>query len=367
MIVASYKRFFRFPEKSSENVFKDKFYVEKAPGFDKLFSAQNKTTIIGENVKDKDVILTTLGTTYNLSSNKTNVRKNGTVIDESIVPALGTVETIRIEKVPSSKNPVTAKPYSYLTSSSEKPTSDDSFSLANVFSYLFTSDNDEDFDNSNNVYSNSFQPESTIPPFRNISIDVPKWDDLLFSDLTSANDSLPDTKYENFALNRVNLTTPASIPSTTTEYFKVKSTLSTTLLRPTTLRPFQSYSNERITSTIRASSRETTSTTLPPPTTEPLVTHKIAPVTLKNHPLSDDQKYVVNPIDIDKMKKHHSEGVMEIFAKPTLPNINGLLKLAGCNIYGRMYRVGKIIAELSTPCLECKCTEIGVSCTPLSC
>ncbi|XP_030755472.1 uncharacterized protein LOC115881889 isoform X2 [Sitophilus oryzae] len=44
-----------------------------------------------------------------------------------------------------------------------------------------------------------------------------------------------------------------------------------------------------------------------------------------------------------------------------------ILKLAGCNIYGRMYRVGRIISELSGPCLECKCTEIGVQCRQLSC
>lgn len=45
----------------------------------------------------------------------------------------------------------------------------------------------------------------------------------------------------------------------------------------------------------------------------------------------------------------------------------GPLKLAGCNIYGRMYRVGKIIFELSGPCLECKCTEVGVQCKSLKC
>nr|XP_034840429.1 uncharacterized protein LOC117996480 [Maniola hyperantus] len=45
----------------------------------------------------------------------------------------------------------------------------------------------------------------------------------------------------------------------------------------------------------------------------------------------------------------------------------GLPKLAGCNIYGRMYRVGRIIAELSSPCQECKCTELGVQCRSLSC
>ncbi|XP_017773114.1 PREDICTED: mucin-5AC [Nicrophorus vespilloides] len=45
----------------------------------------------------------------------------------------------------------------------------------------------------------------------------------------------------------------------------------------------------------------------------------------------------------------------------------GHLKLAGCNIYGRMYRVGRIISELSGPCQECKCTETGVHCENLKC
>lgn len=49
------------------------------------------------------------------------------------------------------------------------------------------------------------------------------------------------------------------------------------------------------------------------------------------------------------------------------PGLAGLLKLAGCNIYGRMYRVGKIIQELSGPCLECRCTEVGVQCQQLDC
>ncbi|EZA53429.1 hypothetical protein X777_06510, partial [Ooceraea biroi] len=44
-----------------------------------------------------------------------------------------------------------------------------------------------------------------------------------------------------------------------------------------------------------------------------------------------------------------------------------LLKLAGCNIYGRMYRVGRIITELSSLCQECRCTEIGVQCKQLEC
>lgn len=48
-------------------------------------------------------------------------------------------------------------------------------------------------------------------------------------------------------------------------------------------------------------------------------------------------------------------------------SIVGVLKLAGCNIYGRMYRVGRIISELSDQCRECKCTELGVECQPLYC
>jgi len=51
----------------------------------------------------------------------------------------------------------------------------------------------------------------------------------------------------------------------------------------------------------------------------------------------------------------------------TSNSISGILKLAGCNIYGRMYRVGKIIAELTNPCLECMCTESGVQCSKIVC
>ncbi|XP_059061263.1 mucin-2 [Achroia grisella] len=57
-------------------------------------------------------------------------------------------------------------------------------------------------------------------------------------------------------------------------------------------------------------------------------------------------------------------------SRPHAPNLLPVgpgLKLAGCNIYGRMYRVGRIIAELSTPCQECWCTELGVQCKPLNC
>lgn len=82
--------------------------------------------------------------------------------------------------------------------------------------------------------------------------------------------------------------------------------------------------------------------------------------------IANTESYVVNPVDLDKLKKHQSNGETEIFTPPHKDPV-GLLKLAGCNIYGRMYRVGRIIAELSSNCIECRCTEVGVSCTPLSC
>ncbi|XP_037913272.1 uncharacterized protein LOC119652951 [Hermetia illucens] len=93
---------------------------------------------------------------------------------------------------------------------------------------------------------------------------------------------------------------------------------------------------------------------------------------ISNDPtIAQTDSYVVNPVDINKLKQHQSGGGAQVFTKPDASNsINdpaGILKLAGCNIYGRMYRVGRIISELSGPCLECKCTEVGVNCTPLSC
>lgn len=77
--------------------------------------------------------------------------------------------------------------------------------------------------------------------------------------------------------------------------------------------------------------------------------------------IANTESYVVNPVDIEKLN-----GETKIFSPPH-KDPAGLLKLAGCNIYGRMYRVGRIIAELSSSCLECRCTEVGVACTPLNC
>lgn len=74
----------------------------------------------------------------------------------------------------------------------------------------------------------------------------------------------------------------------------------------------------------------------------------------------------INPVERYALKQHQAEGQAQILTKPPA-GMDGMLKLAGCNIYGRMYRVGRIIAELSSACLECRCTEVGVHCTPLLC
>lgn len=89
---------------------------------------------------------------------------------------------------------------------------------------------------------------------------------------------------------------------------------------------------------------ENSTNTTPESTTTKILT-TISPTTPKisttAEPKLDETKNIVDPI--------------------------GILKLAGCNIYGRMYRVGRIISELSGPCRECKCTEIGVQCRNLAC
>ncbi|XP_055385542.1 uncharacterized protein LOC129614726 [Condylostylus longicornis] len=86
--------------------------------------------------------------------------------------------------------------------------------------------------------------------------------------------------------------------------------------------------------------------------------------------------YIVNPVNIEELKKRQqqqkeSNVQAQIYSKPEHTNSvndpSGILKLAGCNIYGRMYRVGRIISELSNSCLECRCTEIGVNCISLEC
>lgn len=97
---------------------------------------------------------------------------------------------------------------------------------------------------------------------------------------------------------------------------------------------------------------------IPQSTTRKVVTSTTThqPTTTKTVEISSKEGFGGRPVEV----------------RPPVPNFIsglglGLPKLAGCNIYGRMYRVGRIIAELSSPCQECKCTELGVQCRSLSC
>jgi hypothetical protein len=105
-------------------------------------------------------------------------------------------------------------------------------------------------------------------------------------------------------------------------------------------------------------------------------TTTLAPSTSSNKPMKsiiNDDDFILKHLSASAPSKTATKPaasniMMEIFSKPTTPTMNGLLKLAGCNIYGQMYHVGAVIAELSNSCLECKCLpDIGVGCTAIRC
>lgn len=101
----------------------------------------------------------------------------------------------------------------------------------------------------------------------------------------------------------------------------------------------------------------TTTTTTTTASSVPLVQRNIEQIisAAASAPLTLEAPAAANPLEVQ-----HT-------ASNSLIDPTGMLKLAGCNIYGRMYRVGRIILELSSPCLECKCTEVGVKCGQLEC
>lgn len=105
-------------------------------------------------------------------------------------------------------------------------------------------------------------------------------------------------------------------------------------------------------------------TTLRPVVTSP------RPTSTRSVTRPTTQRLMTNPIEVTRKDEYTTtESPRPLGGLPGLgPGLGpGLLKLAGCNIYGQMYRVGRIIAELSTPCQECWCTEFGVQCKQLKC
>lgn len=98
---------------------------------------------------------------------------------------------------------------------------------------------------------------------------------------------------------------------------------------------------------------------------ETTTTHAATSTSKPIKSIINDDDFIIKHLKAPSAVVKAPQGVMEIFSKPTSPTMNGLLKLAGCNIYGQMYDVGHVIAELSNACLECKCLpDIGVGCTP---
>nr|XP_036225349.1 mucin-5AC isoform X2 [Bactrocera oleae] len=110
-------------------------------------------------------------------------------------------------------------------------------------------------------------------------------------------------------------------------------------------------------SSFSSNSTERTTTTTTTATSVPLVQRNIEQIisATASAPVALDALAASNPLEAQQT------------ASNSLIDPSGVLKLAGCNIYGRMYRVGRIILELSSPCLECKCTEVGVKCGQLAC
>ena len=261
-----------------------------------------------------------------------------------------------------------------LSNNTAEMDSQDNKMLPNVFNYLFTDESGANI-NDNSLYAEKI-PNVTIPAFKNISLNFPSFDEWL---------SEQNNKTNLTTVEPVNVPKqPSTIEKTNVQTAAVKSKIEspkTTKSSSTTSRtPITKQSTKRPVKNITTTQKQTitTTTTQRPTTTTTIMSTTINNIKkdvkypvhsypsiqeLKNVPVFNNQNKITN---FDQMPQHHSEGA-EISAKPTLPNMNGLLKLAGCNIYGRMYRVGKIIAELSSPCLECKCTEVGVSCTPLKC
>lgn len=136
---------------------------------------------------------------------------------------------------------------------------------------------------------------------------------------------------------------------------KFPTTIKPTTLKPTTKTTTRPSTTLRTLTTVPRTTTTVRPTTVNATTTAPLVTTVETTEGIK----TTQQDDLSTQLDLDQNNQsNHLDAA---------PNGVGLLKLAGCNIYGRMYRVGRIISELSGPCLECMCTHIGVQCKALKC
>lgn len=211
---------------------------------------------------------------------------------------------------------------------------DDSFSFDSVFHYLF-----------------SGEPLTKSPQISTPRVDIKTKNISIISDMKNKTQKINETEEtiehrseedSNSVLDYINNTT--SVPSSAD--------------KTTSLETYDKL--EELDDTKNANSIEKDSTTNQSPAPVQTTQKYAVKSTTRKHYAT---KQVTSTLRTTSVKPSH-------FPPLSVPDpgaVSGLLKLAGCNIYGRMYRVGRIISELSGPCLECMCTEVGVQCRPLKC
>lgn len=93
------------------------------------------------------------------------------------------------------------------------------------------------------------------------------------------------------------------------------------------------------------------------------------PDTTEKETVSTVKSLIIEKIKpVSELGLESREASPEILTKPSKFNdINNLLRLSGCNIYGQMYNVGEFIEELSDNCTMCMCTNSGVQCSDSEC
>lgn len=290
-----------------------------------VYSQVNKDDIINSFVNPIEISITTSNSEESnnadesgslLESNKTQMQTTPTLSTTSLRPNIATGQTKSTVGPQVQINETNTKSEEY-----EDDDTDDGFSLGSVLQLLL---------------SETYETTTTAP-FK----------------------KMPPIAYT--------LKRPINPPqSTTTE--TTTTTTTTTTIKPSQLYPTSQYSFtpskkfntvNRIDHLVLGEATAIRKTTSRPITTKYITTRKIfmkptpRPITTKN---------------IEITSKGQAGQTIEPRPPNMIPSlISGLPKVAGCNIYGRMYRVGRIIAELSTPCQECKCTEQGVQCRQLTC
>lgn len=95
------------------------------------------------------------------------------------------------------------------------------------------------------------------------------------------------------------------------------------------------------------------------------------PVTTEKEPITSSTTTVASVLNTDKkpdLGLESREANPEIHTKPPKWNdINNIVAVGGCNIYGDMYNKGEFIEELSNHCTMCMCTNTGVQCVNTGC